>query len=99
MMRTILFLGALIVLVFVLAKNVRAQSECDDVYGLCMAGCANDRSAERCMQRCQGSHNRCSMSGGFAMQGAGFLRTEIPLDQNVRREFYERAHRRKPSQH
>ena len=85
MLRTILFLSALVVLVFVLARNVQAQTECDDVYGMCMAGCANDRSAERCMQRCQGSRNRCSLSGSFAMQGAGFLLHDVPLGQSLRR--------------
>jgi hypothetical protein len=89
-MRTILFLGALVVLVFVLAKNVRAQTECDDVYGLCMAGCANDRSAERCMQRCQGARNRCSLSGSFGTQSAGFLGGAVLLDQSTRRELYDR---------
>jgi hypothetical protein len=90
MIRTTLFLGALVVIVFVFAKNVRAQTECDDAYGLCMAGCANDRSAERCMQRCQGSRNRCSLSGSFEMQGAGWLRSDIPLNQSTRRELYDR---------
>jgi hypothetical protein len=95
MIRTTLFLVLLVLLAFFVSKTVRAQAECEDVYGLCMAGCANDRSAERCMQRCQGSRNRCSMSGSVAMQGAGFLRTDIPLDQSIRREHYDRPSRPK----
>lgn len=90
MIRTALFLGVMVLALFVLAKNVRAQTECGDVYGLCTAGCANDHSPERCMQRCQSSRNRCSLSGSFAMEGAGLLRNHIPIDQSLRRELYHR---------
>jgi hypothetical protein len=90
MVRTGLFIVALLLLAFVASRTVRAQADCDDVYGSCMATCANDGSAERCMQRCQGSRNRCSRQGPSSSQGAGFLR-DIPLDQSSATELSDQA--------
>ena len=56
--------SGLLALVFFLSK-ADAQPECDGAYSLCMSGCATDRSAERCMQRCQQAGERCSKSGVF----------------------------------
>src|SRR3954466_96699 len=83
---------------FALSASVgaaRAQPQCEDGYALCMSGCATDRSAERCMQRCQDAERRCSKSGVFRMPG-GFLlnrsrvqdmsHAEGELPQNLRRK-------------
>jgi hypothetical protein len=78
-----------ILAVVIFLKGARAQSECDNAYGLCMAGCATDRSAERCMQRCQGTKKRCEVAGGYAMKGQGYILPDPRLDQSIRRPLYE----------
>jgi len=58
----------------ILLSSDRAHADpvCEDGYGVCMAGCATERSPERCMQRCQEAERRCSRSGVFRMP-VGFL--------------------------
>jgi hypothetical protein len=44
-----------------------AQSNCKETYSVCMAACATERMAERCMQKCAPLRDRCPE-----------LRTEVP---------------------
>jgi hypothetical protein len=57
------------------ARPVLAQphQQCDDGYALCMSGCTNDQTAERCMQSCQGAKARCEKSGIFKMPAGSVL--------------------------
>jgi hypothetical protein len=67
------------------AEPVFAQTrhaQCDDGYALCMSGCINDQTAERCMQSCQGAQARCQKSGVFKMP-AGFVLNEGVLEYIV----------------
>jgi len=91
MARAATFGLAVLALTIAFSKSSSAHIECDDVFGLCMAGCATDRTAARCTQQCDGAKTRCSLSGGFAMEGAGFLLlpNDIRLDQSVKRELHE----------
>ena len=36
-----------------------ADPACVGTYGVCMAGCATELMAERCMQRCMAQRDRC----------------------------------------
>jgi len=90
MIGPIKFWLAVIALAIALGSDVSAQTECNDVLGLCMAGCASDRTAVRCMQRCDRAKSRCNLAGSFAMQGACFLLLpNMHLDQSIRRVLHE----------
>src|SRR3954465_10683356 len=71
-MKISLFLLAVALLAIFFSGKSQAQAQCDDGYALCISGCATDRSAERCMQRCQEAERRCAKSGVFKMP-VGFL--------------------------
>ena len=43
----------------VLPSSMRGEPACEDSYASCMASCATDRSAERCMQGCMARRNQC----------------------------------------
>jgi hypothetical protein len=49
----------LLFLVTLMSLDAHADPACDNSYGVCMANCATDRSAERCMQRCMGERHQC----------------------------------------
>src|SRR4051794_39240178 len=79
-MRIFLFLLAVGFLAIFFSGESRAQEQCDDGYALCMSGCATDRAAERCMQRCQEAERRCAKSGVFKMP-AGFLMNRARVEE------------------
>jgi hypothetical protein len=90
MVRPLKFWLALLALATAFSRVASAQTECDAVRGLCMAGCDSGRTAARCIQRCDGAKRRCSLSGSFVMQGAGYLLLhDMRLDQSIRRELHE----------
>ena len=47
--------------------QTKDRSQCTDGYALCMTGCTNDQTAERCMQSCQGAWGVFKMPGGFVL--------------------------------
>jgi len=66
------------------------HAQCDDGYALCMSGCTNDQTAERCMQSCQGAQARCQKSGIFKMP-AGFVLNEGVLEYIVGQKAHAEA--------
>src|SRR5215213_5096348 len=72
MKTTTLSIAAILISASAHFGGANAQAQCDDGYTLCMSGCATDRAAERCMQRCREAERRCSKSGVFRMP-VGFL--------------------------
>src|SRR3954464_10146316 len=72
-MKISLFLLAVALLAIFFSGKSQDQAQWDDGYALCMSGCATDRSAERCMQRCQEAERRCAKSGVFKMPVAFLL--------------------------
>jgi len=40
--------------------TLQAQAVCKETYGACMAACATEPMAERCMQRCAPLRDRCA---------------------------------------
>jgi hypothetical protein len=79
-MKTFLFLVSVTLLAIFFSGKGRAQAQCDDGYTLCMSGCATDRAAERCMQRCQEAERRCAKSGVFRMP-IGFLLNRTRIEE------------------
>src|SRR5436190_11796282 len=66
------FVGALAILAIFVFPNLAHANNCEDGYALCMSGCSDDRTAERCMQSCQAARGRCLKFGIFKMP-AGFV--------------------------
>src|SRR3954454_7086337 len=79
-MKTVLFLVAVTFLAIFFCGKGRAQAQCDDGYTLCMLGCATDRAAERCMQRCQEAERRCAKFGVSRMP-VGFLLNRTRIEE------------------
>lgn len=61
------FILVLIAVLLLSTSTKSALAACDEPYGICMSECATSNSAERCMQRCRQSLDRCSKSGVFQM--------------------------------
>jgi hypothetical protein len=80
------------------AGPVLAQphQQCDDGYALCMSGCINDQTAERCMQRCQGALARCEKSGIFTMPALNEGVLEYIVGQKSRAEALAIRKRKSP---
>ena len=90
MTRTILFLFAVASLTVFFTRTSPAQALCEDGYALCMSGCTNDATAERCMQSCQGARARCLKFGVFKMP-AGFVLNQGVLEYIVGQNAQGRA--------
>jgi len=93
---------ALVVAIFLLslfffAEASRALPICDDGYGLCMRNCTDDKSAERCMQRCQEATNRCAKSGIFRMPVGFLLNKRRMEDMSYAEGELPRSGKRRPN--
>ncbi len=85
MIRTMMFLFAVICLAFFFFGKAHAEPQCDDGYALCMPACVTNAAPERCMQRCQEAAARCAKSGVFRMP-VGFLLTRPRVEEFSRAE-------------
>jgi hypothetical protein len=89
-MRLIVSVSVTILLAMSFQEDARAQSQCEDGYALCMSGCTNDATAERCMQSCQGARDRCVKFGVFKMP-AGFVLNQGVMEYIVGQNAQGRA--------
>ena len=72
-------MALLVVAILVLSlQTVQAQGACEENYGNCMAACANERMAERCMQRCGSKRARCNTPLAEAMVPTTAHANKIP---------------------
>jgi hypothetical protein len=90
MVKAITIAVAIILLPILSRNNTAVAGNCDEGYALCMSGCINEQTAERCMQSCQAAEARCRNSGVFKMP-AGFVLRGGVLEHIVAEEAQARA--------
>jgi hypothetical protein len=59
-------LGLLVLTFAAEISKAQGTGECRERAGTCMAACATERTAERCMQACQDEERRCAVFGSRA---------------------------------
>jgi hypothetical protein len=90
MSKAVLFFAAVALLATFFFSERAHANNCEDGYALCMTGCTNDSTAERCMQSCQGAQSRCLKSGVFKMP-AGFVLNQGVMEYIVGQNAQGRA--------
>ena len=91
----------ILVLLCLVGSGAVAQTfaQCSEGYALCMTGCTNDQTAERCMQSCQQAQTRCLKWGVFKMP-AGFVLNqgvmEYIVGQNAQGQAVPMSKRKAP---